>query len=455
MGDLYTKDAVYLANLLSPLGENVIRCSMDQNFYLRNIPDGYLTKVFLTLKNITNFYQKPKIYSNMIACTGADTCKLGICLPRNLTPKIQDKLDLIDNEILDNVHDLKINISGCPNSCGQHHVGDLGFFGRIRKTKDNRSFPAYNIIGGAIIKPGETRLGLDAGWVHSKDLPDVIKDIVTEYETEQDNFDDFAEYFDAIGREVIEDIAKEYNSRIPSFDDDKNYYFDWGAEKIFSTEGMGSGECSAGIFDMIGVDQKIILKTKNEYINSKSDEEKEKLLYKILLHSSRMLLVTRGVDTRSEKEVYDNFIKHFIDKDLIDNRFRPLIDSAIKHHLLSEKEVLTLSDAVIALYSTMDKSMKFPGETTNMAIDTSVAKDREEPAKNEHAFKDLRGVACPMNFVKTKMELHKIKSGEELEILLDDGAPIDNVPGSVKGEGHEILLQEKEGEHWKVIIKKV
>ena len=52
------------------------------------------------------------------------------------------------------------------------------------------------------------------------------------------------------------------------------------------------------------------------------------------------------------------------------------------------------------------------------------------------------------------MELAKIQVGERLKILLDDGEPIDNVPRSVKTEGHEILLQEKSGDHWMVVIAK-
>ena len=68
--------------------------------------------------------------------------------------------------------------------------------------------------------------------------------------------------------------------------------------------------------------------------------------------------------------------------------------------------------------------------------------------------KDFRGVMCPMNFVKTKIALTPMQSGQILEILLDDGAPIENVPGSVKNEGHTILSTEKVENYWKVLIKK-
>lgn len=69
-------------------------------------------------------------------------------------------------------------------------------------------------------------------------------------------------------------------------------------------------------------------------------------------------------------------------------------------------------------------------------------------------FKDFRGVACPMNFVKTKIALTPMQSGQILQILLDDGQPIQNVPGSVKNEGHTVLATEKVDNYWKVTIKK-
>ena len=60
-----------------------------------------------------------------------------------------------------------------------------------------------------------------------------------------------------------------------------------------------------------------------------------------------------------------------------------------------------------------------------------------------------------MNFVKTKIELATLKSGDLLEILLDEGEPIENVPGSIKGEGHKVLDQKKVDDYWLVTIKKL
>jgi len=68
---------------------------------------------------------------------------------------------------------------------------------------------------------------------------------------------------------------------------------------------------------------------------------------------------------------------------------------------------------------------------------------------------DLKGVPCPLNFVKTKLKLEGMEAGKILEVVLDDGEPITNVTASVKEEGHQILKVEKTSEYWKLIIKKV
>lgn len=67
---------------------------------------------------------------------------------------------------------------------------------------------------------------------------------------------------------------------------------------------------------------------------------------------------------------------------------------------------------------------------------------------------DLKTVPCPMNFVKTKLKLEGMASGEVLEVILDDGDPIKNVPASARDEGHRILKVEKINNHWRVFIKK-
>lgn len=67
---------------------------------------------------------------------------------------------------------------------------------------------------------------------------------------------------------------------------------------------------------------------------------------------------------------------------------------------------------------------------------------------------NLEGVVCPINFVKVKLKLEQMKSGDVLEVVLDDGEPIKNVPRSIKDEGHKILNVERIGDKFKLLIQK-
>lgn len=70
------------------------------------------------------------------------------------------------------------------------------------------------------------------------------------------------------------------------------------------------------------------------------------------------------------------------------------------------------------------------------------------------AILDLKGVVCPMNFVKSKLKLEEMNSGDVLEIIIDDGEPIRNVPASLKDEGHNILEAKQIGNSWRLLIEK-
>lgn len=66
---------------------------------------------------------------------------------------------------------------------------------------------------------------------------------------------------------------------------------------------------------------------------------------------------------------------------------------------------------------------------------------------------DLRGVACPANSARALLRLEGMDSGEVLELVVDDGEPIELVPVAVEQEGHEILTREQDGRHWRLLIR--
>lgn len=75
--------------------------------------------------------------------------------------------------------------------------------------------------------------------------------------------------------------------------------------------------------------------------------------------------------------------------------------------------------------------------------------------KKPDANLDLRGVVCPINFVKTKLKLEEMDAGQVLEVILDSGEPIANVPRSIKEEGHKIIRVDKVGGDFHLLIEKI
>lgn len=68
---------------------------------------------------------------------------------------------------------------------------------------------------------------------------------------------------------------------------------------------------------------------------------------------------------------------------------------------------------------------------------------------------DLHGVLCPLNFVKTKLKLEEMEDGQILEVILDDGEPMRNVPRSLKEEGHKIVkVQRLEDDAYRLLVRK-
>jgi TusA-related sulfurtransferase len=94
----------------------------------------------------------------------------------------------------------------------------------------------------------------------------------------------------------------------------------------------------------------------------------------------------------------------------------------------------------------------FSGNAEKASVDAEAEAPTASEAKRN--FLDLRGVSCPLNFVKAKLAIDRIKSGEAIEFYLDDGEPIVNVTRSLKDEGHQILLVIAEKTFFKVLVEK-
>jgi sulfite reductase (ferredoxin) len=439
-----------LTAFIARFGKHTIRFTNSQDIRLRNIPAVALPEIYGILKSFVPEIHSPVLANRIVSCTGADTCRLGIGLSKGLAHAVRRELLRSDLD-LDRLSAVKIHISGCPNSCGQQFWADIGFSGKI--LRNDRIYPGYQVYLAAR-RDRSPRLSEPVGNISARDVPAFVRRLLKSYlEAEERPLTD---YLETEGRAEALRLLDEYR-RVPAFDDDKNYYFDWGADTLFSIVDRGAAECSAGLFDMIDVDQHSIHANREALATAADVQQVNRLLYEIVFAASRMLLVTRGAEPKSRDDVFNLFIKNFIDFGFVGESFREIVAVARDHpeydFVRRQAEIFALADAVDELYRNMDDSLQFKRAGQNPP-ETDGAPEKPESPAGVHRFKDLRGVACPMNFVQTKILLAPMQPGEALEIWLDDGPPIENVPGSVRGEGHEILKQERTENYWKLTIGK-
>ena len=486
--DFFAEVAEYLGNY----GNDVIRFTKKEQIQVRNIPEEYLTNIYAFFKKL-GVYQidYPVVVTNLTCCTGADTCRLGICLPKGAIDGIAKQL-LNSNLNLDAIPDFELRMNGCTNICALATWGDLGFSGRVGRVGDD-PYPAYTIW---LPVKGKHEIDLQQGYIAAKKIPAFVEDYLRDVIAEQANYADYYDYVAKRGVDIVKELIAKYKEVAP-YSEEPDTFFDFGDDEKFSLIKYGKAECSAGLFDIIEIDQDTIREKRKEVellmgniplgvtADLQSDGKQntgkiEKLLHDIVFSENRMLLVTRGLDPRTDEDVYNGFEKEFIAAGIIPQKFKVLTDKARNNESLIEQKPLIdeLADLLNDLYQNMDDSLQFKltaektpveqvAEEKNAEEKAPAEQVSEEKAPAEKASaaeetetiapdvkKDFRGVMCPMNFVKTKIALTPMQSGQILEILLDDGAPIENVPGSVKNEGHTILSTEKVENHWKVLIRK-
>jgi sulfite reductase (ferredoxin) len=193
--------------------------------------------------------------------------------------------------------------------------------------------------------------------------------------------------------------------------------------------------------------------------------------YRAVVAAAKALLVTEGLDPATDAEVFQEFEHRLAPKEVV---------PAIYHNL--GKQVGDLGPKETTAGSAQEKMAFAKGfvdacrlATEQMGRDLKLAQGGGipaaapapspkpastpvQPAPTGAPVYDLRGVACPLNYVKTKLKLEMMDAGEKLEVWLDAGEPIKNVPMSLKNDGHKVLLQEAlepEATHYRVLVEKV
>ena len=428
--------------------ENAVRTSRRQNLLIRSVPADRLSELTDALRALELDVLGEQPLEHFVACAGASTCRLGLCLARGVARAGAGALAQAGIDP-DTLAAMPVYINGCPNACGHQPVGAVGLSGAAQRA-DGRLAPAYRVTLGGYSDARGARLGVPSGQVPARSAPAFLAELAADFASGREPPEDFPAYSDRRGSGHFDAIISKHAS-LPEYSENPDAYRDYGMSEDFSLAGRGAGECGAGVFEVI-----------QEDLTAADKADKP---FAVLVPAARALLITRGVDARDADSVLREFEKHFIDTGLVDDGFRALLsrgrgyaqgwEQAFQGH---EEAVGALLERVKLLYSTLDASLEFhPPDTPGAESEAAVPGPGEEPAAEvaEAAELDLRGVACPMNFVKAKLRLESMNVGETLAVLLDDGEPIRNVPASFRNEGQTIEETADLGDgHWRAVVRK-
>ena len=444
-GDINYEKLLSLAELSSSFDGIEFRTTQNQNLSICWIENQNLYKLFLKLKEISNDFLYPKTLFDVVACKGALTCNLGLCNSPGLAEKIEDmiKKEFIGKEVF---RRLGIKLNGCPNACGHQPIGELSFYGVVKRV-DNRPAPFYKFLLGGRKKAEETQLAEEVGIIPAKNVPTFLEVFLKTVEDRLKDYTDTYEFLNKEAKEIAGDVLGEY-SYIPSYLQDKNFYIDWGRKEEFSLAGLGPGECGAGVLDMIESD---LTEGKIALEEAEKEDYPPEKIKKSLFLSVRALLVVKGKNPQDEEEAFSDFKEKFIEEGIASDVYSDIkeIFKSITGELdsLERKEKFLYAkgffEHITQLYKSMDSSFNFPKQ-----------EDSSQVQKRTTSILDLKGTPCPLNYVKAKVALESLEVGDSLGILLDEGEPIENVPKSLENDGHQIIkIQRKDG-FYRVVVRK-
>ena len=197
---------------------------------------------------------------DIVSCPGTDTCKLGISSSRGLAAELRDRLTDHTVALDAAVQNLHIKISGCFNSCGQHHVADIGFYGVSRKFS-GYAVPHFQVVLGGEWENNAGSYGLPVMAVPSKNIPQVVTRLTDRYVSERKGAETFKEFIKRVGKVEIKTLLADL-TRLPADGSDRSFFSDWGDPREYSLGDLGVGECagevvSATEFDLAAAEREV------------------------------------------------------------------------------------------------------------------------------------------------------------------------------------------------------
>ena len=324
LGDLTSAQARGLADIARKYSGDRMRTTVDQNIVLRFISDADLVAVYTELQAIGLAAAGASTIADITACPGTDTCKLGIASSRGLAGVLREQLAPRAEQQDDAVKSMSIKISGCFNSCGQHHLADIGFYGNSRGM-DGRRVPHFQVILGGQRTENAAKYGMAVGAVPSKNAPKVVDALTDAYLAGREDGESFQDWSLRLGKRGLKALVEPLMD-IPTFKEDQDFYIDFGDARLFTMGDHGVGECAGEVVSLFGIE---VMKAESAVFDAQLalDEDHnpgkaEQRAYAAMIAAARALVRTEFIDvTENPEQVVAEWKARFFDTQKFFDRF--------------------------------------------------------------------------------------------------------------------------------------
>jgi sulfite reductase (ferredoxin) len=320
LGDLTSWQMRQLADVARKFVGDTVRTTVEQNLVLRWVSESDLPALYAELKRLDLALGGASKIEDVVSCPGTDTCKLGIAASRGLAAELHEryvkrqKTDGIDPA----VRDLHIKMSGCFNSCGQHHLADIGFYGVSRKI-GGATVPHFRVLMGGEWENNGATYGLTIGAVPSKRIPEFIDHVTQKYVADRKEGERFKDFVNRIGKKALKQMVDAF-SAVPPYAVDRTLYSDWRDPREFTTADITTGECAGEVVPQIEFDLQAAEQRNFEaqiHLEQSEWQKADEAAYQSMLIAAKGLVHTQLWDvTDDANQIVNEFTTRFYDTQL-------------------------------------------------------------------------------------------------------------------------------------------
>lgn len=312
LGNLSSKTARQFADVVDQYASSDLRVTVNQGYLIRFVTAEALRPLYVALVNLNLAEPGFDSVADITACPGTDTCNLGIsdstAISIELEKVIREEFpDLIYN------NDIKIKISGCPNSCGQHGLASIGLHGSTIKDKAGKVLPALVVLlGGGKLQNGEGIISDKIIKIPSKRGPQALRYLLNDYEANSQSGEYYHDYFKRVGRNHFYAILKPLGDITVTTPDE---YIDWGQDNNFILH-TAVGECAGVMIDLVATllyDSEDKLQWSRETLEKNQYADSIYQSYSAFINTAKAMLLAKDIKPSTQYQTINDFQREFVE----------------------------------------------------------------------------------------------------------------------------------------------